>query len=124
MNAHATYSQNQTMVQSDARMFELLYEGMLRFLARAKKAIKDENVEQKCLNIRKVVAIFNELLSTIDYKNGGDVSYYLQGLYTYQISTLSKANLENDIEKIDEVMGVVKGLLEAWREVNNLTIAH
>lgn len=122
MNAYAAYSQNQTMVQSDAKMFEMLYEGALRFLVRTKRAMKDGDIEQKCINIRKVIAILNEFLSTIDYENGGDVSYYLQGLYTHQISTLSKANLDDDLEKVDEVIRVIRGLLEAWREVNGISL--
>jgi flagellar protein FliS len=45
---------------------------------------------------------------------------YLQGLYNYEIQLLTEAGLENNVNKIDEVTNVFKGLLEAWRETTNV----
>ena len=49
----------------------------------------------------------------------GQVAHYLTGLYTHQIKLLTQANMENNKEKIDIVIKVVKGLPEAWKEVNH-----
>ncbi len=65
---------------------------------------------------QQINSYFSELLSTLDFKNGGDVAQYLSGLYTYQLQQLTYANMHNDPNKIDEVNLVVKGLLEAWRD--------
>ncbi len=46
----------------------------------------------------------------------GEISYYLEGLYTYELQLLSQANLHSDTTKLDEVNTVTKQLLEAWRD--------
>ncbi|WP_172233337.1 flagellar export chaperone FliS [Campylobacter canadensis] len=120
-NAYSTYSANHLAIENNEKMIEMLYEGILRFCSRAKKAIEKDDVEQKCINIHKASVIFVELLNYIDFSQG-DVSYYLQGLYSHQISTLSKCMIDADTAKLDEVMKVASGLLEAWREVNNLNL--
>ena len=117
--AYNIYTQNNVGVESPAKLVEMMYEGVLRFNAQAKKAIKDENVEKRAYWINRSVAVIAELLATLNYE-AGDVAAYLDGLYTYQIQLLSEANLQNDTEKIATVDRVFKGLLEAWRETNGL----
>ena len=117
--AYNIYAQNNIGVESPAKLVEMMYEGVLRFNAQAKKAIKDEDIEKRAYWINRSVAVIAELLATLNY-DAGDVSMYLDGLYTYQIKLLTEANLENDPTKIDTVSNVFRGLLEAWRETNEL----
>jgi flagellar protein FliS len=119
-NAHNIYAQNNIGIESPEKLIEMLYEGVLRFNAQAKKSIKDKNVEKKVYWTNRSIAIITELISTLDTKQGGEVSTYLIGLYNYQIQLLSRAVLNNKIENVDEVSSVFKGLLEAWRESTNV----
>ena len=96
----------------------MLYEGILRFCAQAKRHMETEDIEKKIYYINRTTDIFTELLNTLDYDKGGDVAVYLTGLYTHQIKLLTQANVANDTAKIDIVMNVARGLLEAWREIN------
>jgi flagellar protein FliS len=93
----------------------MLYEGILRFASQAKRAIEDGNIEKRTYWINRTSAIFAELIHSLNYDNGR-VAYYLQGLYTYQLKLLSEANLNNDTEKLDQVMNVARGLLDAWKD--------
>ncbi len=113
--AYNSYIQNDVNIESPYKLIEMLYEGVLRFNAQAKKAIKDEDCEKKVYWLNRSVAVIVELLASLD-NSQGDVATYLDGLYNYQIQLLSKANIENDTSKIDEVNQVFKGLLDAWRE--------
>lgn len=116
--AYSAYSKNQAGVESQEKLIEMLYQGILRFNARVKLAIKDEDIEQRVYFIKRSSAIFIELLNTLDYEKGGEVAHYLSGLYARQLQLLALANIENESSHIDEVNNVVKGLLEAWREVH------
>ncbi len=116
--AYATYSQNNISIESSEKLIEMLYEGVLKFASLAIRAIETNNLEKKSYWINRTVAIFSELLNSINYE-AGDISHYLTGLYLHQIKTLSLANLENDSKKIEEVISVTKKLLEAWREETN-----
>ena len=119
-NAHNIYAQNNIGIESPAKLVEMLYEGVLRFNAQAKKAIKDKNVEKKIYWANRSIAIITELIATLDTKQSGDVSNYLIGLYNYQIQLLSGAVLNDKVENVDEVSNVFKGLLEAWRETTDV----
>jgi len=117
--AHNIYAQNNVGIESPAKLIEMLYEGVLRFNAQAKKAIKDGNIEKRVYWINRSVAIITELISILDMKQGR-VANYLEGLYNYEIQLLNMANVQKDTQKLDEVSNVFKGLLEAWRETTNV----
>jgi len=106
-------------VESPAKLIEMLYEGVLRFNAQAKKSIKDGDVEKRVYWINRSIAIVTELISVLDISQG-QIAEYLEGLYNYQIQLLTAAGIENDIAKLDECTNVFKGLLEAWRETTNV----
>ena len=117
--AHNIYAQNNVGVESPAKLIEMLYEGVLRFNAQAKKSIKDKDVEKRVYWVNRSIAIITELISILDISQG-QVAEYLNGLYNYEIQLLNTASTSNDISKIDEVTNVFKGLLEAWRETTNV----
>ncbi|EAJ0335180.1 flagellar export chaperone FliS [Campylobacter lari] len=115
---YSAYSQNQVGVESQEKLIEMLYAGILRFSSRIKIAIQNENIEERVYYVKRASAIFIELLNCLDYDKGGEVAHYLSGLYTRELQLLSLANIENSEARVDEVINVVKGLLEAWREVH------
>lgn len=122
-NAYNLYQQNSITIESPAKLVEMLYEGILRFASQAKRYIEAEDIEKKIYYINRTTDIFSELLNTLDYERGGEVAHYLSGLYTHQIKLLAQANIRNDGEKIDTVIRVAKGLLDAWREINSNELA-
>ena len=117
--AHNIYNENNVGIESPAKLIAMLYEGVLRFNAQAKKAMKDGEVEKKFYWINRSVAIITELIAVLDMEQG-DISLYLEGLYNYQIKLLTAAGVENDEAKFDECSHVFKELLAAWRETTNV----
>jgi len=111
-----SYTQNHINVESPEKLIEMLYEGALKFTAFAKKSIEKGDIEKKVYWINRTINIFTELLISLDVEKGGDVALYLTGLYEQQIKFLTEANVENDTKKLDIVINVLKGLLEAWKE--------
>ena len=109
------YKQNNTMVQSPEKLIEMLYEGILKFAAQAKRAMQEKDMQKKVYFINRTTAIYVELISSLDMK-GGDIALYLDGLYNHQLTLLVDANIQNSEEKLDEVIKVASVLLEAWRE--------
>ena len=118
-SAYAAYSHNNVSIESPEKLIEMLYEGILRFTAQAKVAMDAQNIEKKTYWINRSIAIFSELLNTINFDQG-DVSYYLNGLYTREIQLLVEANIRNEQEPLDEVIHVTRQLLEAWRETTKI----
>ena len=114
-NAHNIYAQNNVGIESPAKLIVMLYEGVLRFNAQAKKAVKDGDVEKRVYWLNRSVAIITELVCILDMEQG-QVSEYLEGLYNYQIQLLAEAGNKNSFAEVDECSNVFKTLLEAWRE--------
>ncbi|MFA6138831.1 MAG: flagellar export chaperone FliS [Sulfurimonas sp.] len=117
--AHDIYAQNNLGIESPAKLIEMLYEGVLRFNAQAKKAIKGGDIEKRVYWVNRSIAIITELIAILDISQG-KVAEYLEGLYNYEIQLLNSAGFTNDAAKVDEVSNVFKGLLDAWRESTNV----
>ena len=100
-NAYNIYQQTHSKVESQPKLIEMLYEGILRFSSLAKKGIERGDIEKKIYYINRTTDIFTELLNVLDYENGGDVAHYLTGLYMQQIKFLTQANVENNIESTE-----------------------
>jgi flagellar protein FliS len=112
--------QQQNAISNDPYVLVLkLYEGILKYLSFVKYAMENGNVEEKFTYINKCVAIFDELRNVLDF-DGGDVAYYLDGLYLYQIETLFTAGVDDNINSINQVMKVVQGLIDAWKDETGL----
>ena len=116
-SAYNAYTQNSINVESPIKLVEMLFEGILKFTAQAKKSMEEDDIEKQVYWINRTIDIFSELISSLDYSGEQkNLAEYLNGLYTYQIKLLTIANVECDSEKLDTVIKVAKGLLEAWRE--------
>jgi flagellar protein FliS len=110
----------QSAVSDDPYLLILkLYEGIIKYLSFVKNAMESENIEDKFTYINKTIAIFDELRNVLDF-DGGDVAYYLDGLYLYQIETLFGSGIDDNINSVNQVMKVTQGLIDAWKEETGL----
>ncbi|MEK3764726.1 flagellar export chaperone FliS [Solibacillus sp. FSL K6-4121] len=117
--AFNAYKQNSVTTASPAELTLMLYNGCLKFLTRAKKAIEEKNIEEKNTNIQKTQAIIAELMSTL--KPDLEVSKQMLPLYDYMNRRLIEANINNDIALIEEVEGLVTEFRDTWKEVIKIT---
>jgi flagellar protein FliS len=111
-------------ITSKSKWVEMMYEGILRFLAQAKKSAKLDDIEKKVYWINRAIAIYGEFIAILDYEKGGEVAYYLNGLYAHQIKSLSESisfsgkEKDKSVEMIDSSINIAKELLGAWGEVS------
>ena len=117
--AHSIYAQNNVGIESPEKLISMLYEGILRFNAQAKKAVKDKDVEKRVYWTNRSVAIVTELINTLDMSQG-QIALYLGSLYDYEIKLLGEASAQNSVEKFDEVNNVFRELNAAWKETTNV----
>ena len=117
--AHSIYAQNNVGIESPEKLISMLYEGILRFNAQAKKAVKDKDVEKRVYWTNRSIAIVTELINTLDMSQG-QIAQYLGSLYDYEIKLLGEASAQNSIEKFDEVNNVFRELNAAWKETTNV----
>lgn len=101
---------------SPHRLIQLLFEGALGRLAAAQGAIERGDVAAKGQLIGKAIGIVGGLRSSLDMSTG-ELSERLDQLYEYINLTLLEASRDNDIQKVNDVIQLLKTVKSAWDEI-------
>lgn len=113
-NPYAQYQLSQLETAPPERLLLMLFDGAIRFANTAIKAMQDKNVEVSHTNCVKVQNILAELMSTLKFDIGGDIPKNLFDLYEYLHHRMVTANMRKDVKIIEEVLGHLRDLREAW----------
>ncbi len=97
----------------------MLYKGAIGFCNEAKVVLEDGDTDLFNEKIKRIQAIINELMVTLDMDNGGEIAENLYNLYEYINRRLIQANIRKDPEIVDEVKGLLIDLKEGWEKVSN-----
>jgi len=120
MNAMAAMRQYQSVnTQAKAvdasphRLIQMLMEGGLTRLAQARGAMERQQHALKGELIGKAIGIIGGLRTGLDLAQG-ELAQNLDSLYDYMVRRLSEANLNNTVEPIDEVAGLLRDVKAGW----------
>ena len=120
MNAMAAMRQYQSVnTQAKAvdasphRLIQMLMEGGLTRLAQARGAMERQQYSLKGELIGKAIAIIGGLRTGLDLAQG-ELAQNLDNLYDYMVRRLSEANLNNTVEPLDEVAGLLRDVKTGW----------
>ena len=117
MNAYTQqYQQNQILSASPEQILVMLYDGAIRFTRQAMIGIEDGRASVKADGVSRAMAIITEFANTLDHEVGGEIAENLDGLYSFMIRELTQANLNNDMEKLKIVEGLLVDLRQTWIE--------
>jgi flagellar secretion chaperone FliS len=112
--AYARSQYEEMQVQTTpGRLVVMLYDGALRFLHMGRDALLRSELEAQGLNLGKAQNILCELITTLDMA-AGEVAQNLLSIYHYCLERLLRANAEDRVEYIDEVIRLLSGLRDAW----------
>lgn len=96
----------------------MLFDGALTALADARFHIGQKNIPGKGQSISKAIMIIESGLKiSLDIKAGGELAERLSALYSYMCDRLLMANLQNSVEIIAEVAGLLSELRGAWEGI-------
>lgn len=110
----------QTMVTtaSPHALVAMLFEGFVMSVHRARGAIRNQDIENKCAAISHAVRIIDEgLKSALNLTAGGKLAQDLSDLYAYICMRLMHANLHSDEAALDECLALIQPLREAWTAI-------
>jgi flagellar protein FliS len=99
------------------RVIQLLMQGALENMAKAKGAMERRDFAVKAQTISKAMNIINALQQSLDMSAGGDLSENLWSLYDFMTEHLLIASRENNPSKIDEVMELMLTIKSAWDQI-------
>ena len=113
--AYQTYQNNAVNTASGGELTLMLYNGCMKFIKQAMKDVEANNFEGKNTNIQKAQNIIRELLITLDPKV--EISKQFQPLYEFMLTQLTAANIENDKQKLEEVLELVTEFRDTWKQI-------
>jgi flagellar protein FliS len=117
-NPYQSYQASSVQTASPGELTLMLYNGCLKFIKLARKAIEEKNVEERNTNLVKAQKIIQELMVTLnmDY----EVAKHMMTMYDYIYRRLVEANIKNDVAILDEVEGYVNEFRDTWKQVIQL----
>jgi len=126
-NASLTYKETRIKTASQGQLLIMLYDETLKQLNMALELIGLNNSEKKDpgrieqINkaIMKAEEIITELMVSLDFEQGGDISQNLFALYAWFNRELMEANITKDIDRLITVKDMLSDLRNTWSEIVN-----
>jgi len=124
-NASLTYKETKIKTASQGQLVIMLYDEAVRQLnlaieqlelSDADKKIHDR-IEHISKSVMKAEEIITELMVSLDFEQGGDISKNLFALYTWFNRELLEANIAQDVKRIKVVRNMLSDLRNTWNEI-------
>lgn len=112
-SAFQTYQTTAVQTATPQELSLMLYNGCLKFIKLATKALEEGNIEQKHINLIKAQAIISQFRITLDMDV--PISENLDALYEFINQQLVEANTTNDQAKLAVAEDLVKELRDTWK---------
>lgn len=117
-NPYAAYKNNSINTSSPGELTLMLYNGCLKFIEQAKRALAENKVEEKNTAVQKAQAIITELMLTLD--TSVPVAENMMTLYDFANSRLIDGNIKNDSVMFDEAADIIREFRDTWKQVIQL----
>ena len=136
--AVTNYKETQIRTASQTGLIVMLYDEVVRCIDNivdliGKKDIDTSKIKQKAMasqknaskivkindNVNKAQDILGELMSSLDFQRGGDLSKNLFNLYRFFSEKLTETNISKEIGELPQVRTLIVSLREAWSVVEN-----
>ena len=124
-NASSTYKETRIKTASQGQLIIMLYDEAIKQLGKAQELLTLDNsgknqpgrIEEINKAIMKAEEIVTELMVSLDFEQGGEVSQNLFALYTWFNRELMEANITKDSNKISSVKNMLTELRGSWNEI-------
>lgn len=118
-NAYANVGlETGVMAANPHQLIIMLYEGAELSVRMAIRYMNEGDLVKKSAAITKASAIILEgLRAALDTRQGGKLAMQLDALYDYMGKRLMLAHLNNQTEPLEEVLGLLRELHDAWKQI-------
>ena len=100
-----------------ARQIVLLYDGAIRRITEARRALELGRINDRYIAVHKATAIIDALHACLDYERGGEIARRLGQIYTYVSFRLQRINLNGDVAICDELVLRLGELRASWAQI-------
>jgi flagellar protein FliS len=114
VNPYQNYLEAEVTSAEPLRLVQMLYRGALDAIDDARGYLRSGNIAARSASIIKAIAILQELIGSLNFEAGGELSRNLAEIYDYAQKRLLDANIRQADEPLAEVQCLLAPLLEAW----------
>ncbi|HEY8417199.1 MAG TPA: flagellar export chaperone FliS [Limnochordales bacterium] len=111
------YRTTQVQTANPVRLVVMLYDGAIRFVQQGIAAIEKGDVQEAHRSLMRAQDIVAELSRALDPR-AGELAANLEQLYDYMHRRLVEGNMRKDVAPLQEVMGLLSELREAWDKIS------
>ena len=105
-------------------LIQMLVDGAIEKINMAKYFMQNKELAKKGQHISWAISIIGGLRASLDMENGGEISANLESLYEFSTATLIEANSNNDLDKLESVLKVMKLVKEGWDGIRESSLAN
>jgi flagellar protein FliS len=124
-NASSTYKETTIRTAGQGQLIVMLYDEAVKQLTNAVGLLELDNTEKKDPSrieqinkaVMKTEEILTELMVSLDFEQGGEISKNLFSLYTWFNRELIEANISKDIERMITVKDMIADLRNTWSQI-------
>jgi flagellar protein FliS len=116
-NGHDAYLESRVLSADPVELVHLLYQASIQAVGDARHHLAEGRIMERSKAITRACKINIELAAALDFEKGGELSKRLAGLYDYMRQRLLEANLKQADAPLEEVLGLLTTLGEAWETI-------
>jgi flagellar protein FliS len=116
------YRETAIKTANPLQLVVILYDGAIQALQEAREHIQRRDIGKRARCLNRSVAIISELQACLNFDANGNIAQSLDRLYDFMKQGIMKASLEQRIEPLDQVIGLLENLRSAWGELATQSI--
>lgn len=119
INAYTSVGMETGVVAADPhKLIVMLFDGAKIAVLNARKHMQTGEIAAKGQAISKAIMIIDSgLRASLDKTAGGEIALNLDALYEYMSKRLLTANLDNNVQLLEEVSTLISELRDAWEAI-------
>jgi len=117
LKAAKAYLSTQVTTATQGDLLLMLYDTAIKQLKLAKDKMALRDFAGKGILISKAIEIVSELHECLNKDRGGELAKNLSQVYFFCNTRLLQANMEMSPGKVDEVVGILSGLRQAFAQI-------
>lgn len=115
--ARDEYLESEIMSAGPVRRVQLLYEGAIDSISKARVALAQNDILARTQKVNKALDILSELAISLNHSGGASVSRELVEIYDYAQRCLIEGSANQTDKPFGDAERVLKTVLEGWKSV-------
>jgi flagellar protein FliS len=110
--------QDEIATASPSRIVVMLYDEAIYQLGLSIKAVSAGDIAGRFNAVAMTANIVEQLHSTLDFAQGGEIAEQLGTVYRFILSRLPRINLYNDSEIAAQMIGLLEPMRDSWHALD------